>query len=231
MSEPGRNDPCPCGSGAKYKYCCLRKKKKGAANDNLVGGDGWQRRFAQAINRGFEAARQDEAFRAADIWFDGWQSVRDELPAEVSTLHELGRRSDGERSVVDWFWTFTGMLRSIAAQDADYARRGAEFIEQVLAQFPGESDNNKCNMRADLGLLLAAADRWDEANEEFERLIDEFPDHAAGYVSWADAIIEYNPSEVSKAVDILERAIDRPVEDVGAWDIRVRLQEARQLVE
>jgi len=21
---PGRNDPCPCGSGKKYKHCCLR---------------------------------------------------------------------------------------------------------------------------------------------------------------------------------------------------------------
>jgi tetratricopeptide (TPR) repeat protein len=23
MSKPGRNDPCPCGSGKKYKKCCL----------------------------------------------------------------------------------------------------------------------------------------------------------------------------------------------------------------
>ncbi len=22
---PGRNDPCPCGSGKKYKQCCGRK--------------------------------------------------------------------------------------------------------------------------------------------------------------------------------------------------------------
>lgn len=22
-SDPGRNQPCPCGSGAKYKNCCL----------------------------------------------------------------------------------------------------------------------------------------------------------------------------------------------------------------
>jgi SWIM/SEC-C metal-binding protein len=22
---PGRNDPCPCGSGKKYKYCCGRR--------------------------------------------------------------------------------------------------------------------------------------------------------------------------------------------------------------
>jgi hypothetical protein len=25
-NEPGRNDPCPCGSGLKYKKCCLNKK-------------------------------------------------------------------------------------------------------------------------------------------------------------------------------------------------------------
>lgn len=23
MTNPGRNDPCPCGSGKKYKKCCL----------------------------------------------------------------------------------------------------------------------------------------------------------------------------------------------------------------
>jgi tetratricopeptide (TPR) repeat protein len=25
MAKPGRNDPCPCGSGKKYKRCCLEK--------------------------------------------------------------------------------------------------------------------------------------------------------------------------------------------------------------
>ncbi len=25
MAKPGRNDPCPCGSGQKYKRCCLPK--------------------------------------------------------------------------------------------------------------------------------------------------------------------------------------------------------------
>jgi SWIM/SEC-C metal-binding protein len=29
-AEPkvGRNDPCPCGSGLKYKQCCLRKRRR-----------------------------------------------------------------------------------------------------------------------------------------------------------------------------------------------------------
>ncbi|MBC8448316.1 MAG: SEC-C domain-containing protein [Chloroflexi bacterium] len=24
----GRNDPCPCGSGLKYKHCCQRKRRR-----------------------------------------------------------------------------------------------------------------------------------------------------------------------------------------------------------
>jgi len=27
MSQPGRNDPCPCGSGKKYKKCCLPREE------------------------------------------------------------------------------------------------------------------------------------------------------------------------------------------------------------
>ncbi|MBD5560427.1 MAG: SEC-C domain-containing protein [Clostridia bacterium] len=26
--RPGRNDPCPCGSGKKYKKCCMRKDEQ-----------------------------------------------------------------------------------------------------------------------------------------------------------------------------------------------------------
>ena len=36
MKKPGRNDPCPCGSGKKYKYCCLKTEPAQtaqAAND------------------------------------------------------------------------------------------------------------------------------------------------------------------------------------------------------
>jgi hypothetical protein len=29
-SAPGRNDPCHCGSGRKYKHCCLAKDEAAA---------------------------------------------------------------------------------------------------------------------------------------------------------------------------------------------------------
>jgi tetratricopeptide (TPR) repeat protein len=27
VPKPGRNDPCPCGSGKKYKHCCLERDR------------------------------------------------------------------------------------------------------------------------------------------------------------------------------------------------------------
>jgi uncharacterized protein YchJ len=34
MSEIGRNEPCPCGSGEKYKRCCLNNEELLSEADN-----------------------------------------------------------------------------------------------------------------------------------------------------------------------------------------------------
>ncbi|HEV58165.1 MAG TPA: hypothetical protein ENN87_11850 [Phycisphaerales bacterium] len=33
----GRNDPCPCGSGKKFKYCCLGKENSTASSHGAAG--------------------------------------------------------------------------------------------------------------------------------------------------------------------------------------------------
>jgi SEC-C motif len=38
MAKPGRNDPCPCGSGNKYKKCCL-PKEEGVEREQLAKGE------------------------------------------------------------------------------------------------------------------------------------------------------------------------------------------------
>jgi len=36
MTKPGRNDPCPCGSGKKYKHCCERNVQAPTAKANTA---------------------------------------------------------------------------------------------------------------------------------------------------------------------------------------------------
>jgi len=35
-ARAGRNDPCPCGSGRKYKKCCLGKAEKPVPGSRAV---------------------------------------------------------------------------------------------------------------------------------------------------------------------------------------------------
>jgi len=36
--KANRNDPCPCGSGKKYKKCCWEKNHKKGFDATLIGG-------------------------------------------------------------------------------------------------------------------------------------------------------------------------------------------------
>ena len=36
MTKPGRNDPCPCGSGKKYKKCCEAMNKPQALSQRTI---------------------------------------------------------------------------------------------------------------------------------------------------------------------------------------------------
>ncbi len=71
-SKPGRNDPCPCGSGRKYKHCCGKPEAPAAppadAHDGAVErAVGW---LAQHHRKAFAAALEEEVDAAVFGCFD-----------------------------------------------------------------------------------------------------------------------------------------------------------------
>ncbi|CAN5379995.1 hypothetical protein BH11PSE11_BH11PSE11_26470 [soil metagenome] len=81
MSKPGRNDPCPCGSGKKYKQCCAAHGENPPAGSSPTALDA-----ARAVQAGLEchqAGRLGEAERYYRHALSG-------DPANVDALHFLG---------------------------------------------------------------------------------------------------------------------------------------------
>jgi len=89
MAKIGRNEPCPCGSGKKYKQCCLAKNatERTAARvaDPLPH---HHPRLCQDCNAEVDAAanavialieqgKLDHAERAAHVLVDRWPDVHD----------------------------------------------------------------------------------------------------------------------------------------------------------
>ena len=70
--KPGRNDPCPCGSGKKYKQCCAKPEARATPTTDSHDGAveravGW---LAQHHRKAFAAALEQEIEGAAFGWFD-----------------------------------------------------------------------------------------------------------------------------------------------------------------
>ncbi len=103
MNETKRNDPCPCGSGRKYKRCCLKKAASGsfeqskAAQTSPATQDGKvQATLIQALNlieRHPAAGRSDELEQVVTDAY--WDPMRSWLHSETLSS-EQGRMSNLE---------------------------------------------------------------------------------------------------------------------------------------
>ena len=102
MSKVGRNDPCPCGSGKKYKKCCMMKDEARRvdaspnADASLVSSDERDRRhpsparaaeIQNAFGRACNHLDRSEFDRAAGAF----RSVLRLDPAHYKALTGLGR--------------------------------------------------------------------------------------------------------------------------------------------
>ena len=87
MPKTGRNDPCPCGSGKKYKHCCLEKDRAAEFAPAIA-----QRVAMQAQKAGQVALReQDQA---------AWQEAQalDSASNAVVDLVHAGRLDEAEQA-------------------------------------------------------------------------------------------------------------------------------------
>jgi hypothetical protein len=106
VSKIGRNDPCPCGSGKKYKYCCLKKEAEGKSE--AMGRDrAWDTMMDKLLDFSREERFRQELQSAFDIFWNRAYTIdqADSLePMQVMGFldwfaHDHRTAVDGRRSV------------------------------------------------------------------------------------------------------------------------------------
>jgi TPR repeat/Macrocin-O-methyltransferase (TylF)/SEC-C motif/Tetratricopeptide repeat len=76
MTKQGRNDPCACGSGKKFKQCCVSKPVQGISTQNLTQG-------LRSAWLYFESQRFDQVKEIC-------QKIIKAVPAQIDAVHLLG---------------------------------------------------------------------------------------------------------------------------------------------
>lgn len=134
MAKTGRNDPCPCGSGRKYKVCCLKKDKE-AEHERLA------RAAAESAAQAAEAAAQKR--REAQATLQALEHDHDlaEDSNAVITLVKAGKLDEAEQAARELLVRYPdvhdgydrlGMVYEARGQNkeaADCYRKVIEFVQ------------------------------------------------------------------------------------------------------
>jgi len=123
MPSVKRNDPCPCGSGRKYKNCCMRQDRIAASRDlNLRGGE------AALLNALYDHAQLPRFGTDTAEAFNFYWGGRFNLDGLVQAESEDVRRT------IEWFIHDyqTGSNRGYVID---------HFIETKAADLPAEAQN------------------------------------------------------------------------------------------
>jgi tetratricopeptide (TPR) repeat protein len=124
MAKIGRNDPCPCGSGQKYKRCCLPRDEATAAERAAAD------RAAAIVD---ERSAADAAINAEDDGLDDASNV-------VIDLIDAGRLDEAEQAAHDLLERYPQVhdglerlamvcaARGDRVRAAEYYRKAADFV-------------------------------------------------------------------------------------------------------
>jgi tetratricopeptide (TPR) repeat protein len=134
MPKLGRNEPCPCGSGKKYKRCCL-EKNQASERDAL----------ATARQARHDDDRYDELAAASNAVVD---------------LVDAGRLDEAEEAAHDLLQRFPGVHDGYARLGLIHEIRGntelaIEYYRKVIAFARDNPDPDEPVIEADYQQLIA----------------------------------------------------------------------------
>ena len=180
MNKPGRNDPCPCGSGKRYKHCCGHIGAVPAGR--LDAGDVLARTLQVAIEH-HQSGRLPEAEAL-------YQKILNVNQSHADALHLMGvishQRGEHESAI-------SLINRAIAVDSAEpnyhnnlgSALQAQGHLDEAIASYRHALSirPDSANALYNLGKALQAQGQLDEAVASYQKALSIRPDMADAYLN------------------------------------------------
>ncbi len=226
----GRNDPCPCGSGKKYKKCCIDQKVDPEAMGALTSA-ALLNRADEWIEAGYYYLRQNWRYKALTCWWHAWQEAEKILP---ETLRDPGTEEcDRFFSSCDffsnWLVDYLSLLEENLEMSPVVAQNGLIFCQKVVAHFPDMNCSLANNFIETTSYLSLALGKSEQAFSLLEQMIAQHPNSAQGYVVLA-ALLSMDAQRFNlrpdfhRAQQLLLQARENAT-DCKDWDVDMRLDD------
>ena len=184
------------------------------------------------VSEGYDHLEANDNSKAADTWLLVWETVLPKLRPDMQTFRSVDPLFRISQFFGNWLQDFEMALDNAARVDRRYADIGMRVIREALGRFVGEDEYTILNYRCELGRFLFRAGRVEEGDAALQSVMRDYPHLAGGYVALADELsFGWNaPSDIPRAIALLQQALSHAVEDAAAWDVEARLDDLREEV-
>ena len=227
MGKTSRNAPCPCGSGKKYKKCCLdkdkvreRESKAGKAGAAGVQQEGAvrsrpAREIQGLISEAANFAMNNKPVEMCLAMSEAWERLKKEKPPEINSLKALDRHFCDDFQIYNMLQEYEMELGNAGADDPSFYEKRLGYCQEFLNLLPNSEPLVLENMGRAKGETLFALGRLEEGDKVFEQLVQEFPKSPWPYISWGDMYCGYRNSvtDYKKAESIYREALTKDINE------------------
>jgi len=144
MAKPGRNDPCPCGSGQKYKKCCLAKDEA-VEREQHAKAEAERAEYAAAQRQALRETKAEILAKFAAAYEDDEDELTTASNAAAS-LVRAGKLDEAEQAARDLMVRFPEVHDGYDRLGMVYEARGdnqkaAECYRKVIDHIRQHPDN------------------------------------------------------------------------------------------
>jgi len=222
MAKIGRNDPCPCGSGKKYKKCCMGKNKISMEQTSLQDKDA---DFHESIGDTLDELLEDfkSALSPGELkLYDTFDEIEELIDAD-NNIDEAAKKfleaTERIQDIPDDFPWDMGGVASMLLEDLrmDDPGLAIEVMRRTVVLDPA----NASTWQLDMAEIMTESGEVDEGFAILHRLAEENPDNIKCWTGLGRGYL--NTKDYGKAAEYLKCAIEigeAQKEDRNiAWDI------------
>lgn len=214
MVKIGRNQPCPCGSGKKYKNCCLHKDRYDSRSVPK------QDDLDVLMEQGYSLSQDKEMAKASDVWLVLWDKLKSRFKPEFRNVEQAETIFSGTDLIHNWCQDLENALEHAGRENPEYFQKRIEYCHEFCLIFPESGELLLHNMKRAAAESHFALGNLTEGDRCFEELIEQYPKNIWGYIGWGDmyAIWIMNNNidpDYDKAEKIYKMALGMGLEDEG----------------
>lgn len=218
MSKIGRNDPCPCGSGIKYKKCCIGKIVESTSDP-----------LDAKMQKGYSLLEKDKLEEACNIWLTVWEGLKERITPEIRSIENTDKVFSGLQSIYNWSSDLAMELYNAGLKNRSYFEKLIKYSKEFYTLLPDSPDIFLQNMKTAEAESYFALGKVEQGEKVFKELTTEYPEAVWPLINWGDMYAkpfsDSNAKDLEKAVSLYRQAMEIATDEYDKEGIQQRLDE------